>query len=240
MFTPDLCQALAPTGRLRAALNFANTIVVQKGGGDGQQSGVAVEIACELARCLGVELDLNGFDNPTDVVEAMTIGAADIGFVAREPSRADLLDFTQPYVQIESTYLVPIASDLQSPSDADRPGLRIAVMTGAAFDLHLTRTLTSAQLVRGGPDYLDALLNGQADVAAGIRQVLDGFAQRHSGLRVMPGHIAKIDQSICLAKGNPGSFYVDLFVGEMKASGFIAKALAASGQSATVPPPSLP
>jgi polar amino acid transport system substrate-binding protein len=228
LISPEIRHALAPTGRLRAAVNFANTIVVQRDRGDGQAGGVAVELARELARRLDFELDLTGFDNPAEVIDALGRGAADICFVAFEPARTEMLDFTEPYALIESTYLVPTDSAIRQPSDVDQPGVRIAVMKGAAFDLHLTRVLMAAELVRGGCDYLDVVACGEADVAAGIRQTLEAFADANPGLRVMPEHFATVGQAIATQKANPGAKYLRSFVNDMKVTGFVADALAAS------------
>ena len=54
---------LAPTGTLRAALNFGNPVLVQRDPVTGQARGVTPELAAELARRLGVPLTLVPFES---------------------------------------------------------------------------------------------------------------------------------------------------------------------------------
>jgi len=65
------------------------------------------------------------------------------------------------------------------------------------------------------------------------------FAETHPGMRVMPGRFMAIEQAMGTPKGRPkGHAYLRGFVEEMKASGFVAKALKDSGQAdASVAPP---
>jgi polar amino acid transport system substrate-binding protein len=233
----DIRAALAPTGRLRAGMNYSNTILTLRDRGDGQPGGVAADMARELGGRLGVDTDFIAYDSPGEVVDALSGGQADVCFLAIEPVRAERIDFTAPYVLIESTYMVRADSPLNHPQDVDRPGLRIGVMGRAAYDLYLSRTLKSAELVRGAGDYLDEFVAGRTDAAAGIRQLLDAYAAAHPGLRVMPESFAIVSQAMGAPKGNAGGAYLHAFVEEMKASGFVARALAKSGQQATVAPP---
>ena len=52
------------------------------------------------------------------------------------------------YAQVDFTYLVPAGSSIRSVADADRPGVRIAVVRNHAIDLALSRILKQAELVR--------------------------------------------------------------------------------------------
>jgi len=59
--TPALRSALTPTGKLRASINLGNPILAGRDA-DGNPYGVSVDLAGELARALGVELELAVFD----------------------------------------------------------------------------------------------------------------------------------------------------------------------------------
>src|SRR6185369_15058315 len=52
---PDVLKDLAPTGKLRAAINFGNSVLAQKGK-DGGPQGVTADLSRELAKRLGVEV----------------------------------------------------------------------------------------------------------------------------------------------------------------------------------------
>src|SRR3954463_15191757 len=141
-------KEIAPTGRLRAAINLGNAVLAQKDPATGEPSGVSVDLARELGRRLGLPVDLVVYDAAGKVVEAVKSGAWDVAFVAIDPERAAEISYTAPYVVIEGTYAVPADSPLRRIEDVDREGVRIAVGAKSAYDLYLTRTLKRARLVR--------------------------------------------------------------------------------------------
>jgi polar amino acid transport system substrate-binding protein len=126
-------------------------------------------------------------------------------------------------------------------ADVDRPGVRIAVGLGSAYDLYLTRTIKSATIVRaatgGGRAMTELFVNDKLEAAAGVRQPLVEYAKDHPEVRVMDGHFMEIQQAMGTPKGRvAGADYLRSFVEEMKASGFVADAIKRSNQSATVAP----
>ena len=98
----DVVHDLAPTGVLRASINLGNPVLAQ--GTPEQPSGVTVDLAREVAGRLGVPLELVCFDAARKSLEAMTDGRADLCFLAVDPSRAQEVAFTAPYVVIEGVY----------------------------------------------------------------------------------------------------------------------------------------
>ena len=62
---------LAPTGKLRAAINFGNPVLAQKDQASGEPRGVSVDLARELGRRLGVPVELVTFDAAGKVFEAL-------------------------------------------------------------------------------------------------------------------------------------------------------------------------
>src|SRR5271163_3907554 len=111
---PDAVASLAPSGRLRAAINFGNTVLAQKDPATGAPRGVSAELARELGRRLGVPLDFVTFDAAGKVFDALQAGAWDIAFLAIDPVRSAGIDFSAPYVVIEGAYAVPADSPLHS------------------------------------------------------------------------------------------------------------------------------
>lgn len=143
----DITDDLAPTGTLRASINLGNPVLAQ--GTPDDPGGVTVDIARELGTRLGVPVELVCFDAARDSFEAMASGRADICFLAVDPARAETVAFIPPYAVIEGVFAVPDDSPLTSAADVDRPGVRVGVKQGSAYDLFLTRTLTHAEVVRG-------------------------------------------------------------------------------------------
>ena len=225
---------------MQATINLGNSVLVQRGA-DGALGGVSVDLARALARRLGTEAELSPFDTAGHAFEALRSGACDVGFLAIDPARAEALDFTAPYVLIEGTFLVRDASPLRRVEDVDADGVRIAAGRNAAYDLHLSRTLKHARLVHAPSSQaaVELFLAGETDAVAGVRQPLAAVAARRQGFRVMEGRFLSIEQAVALPRGRAaGAAYLRRLVEEAKMSGFVAEALARSGQGdAAVAPP---
>ena len=237
--TTPAAKDLAPTGKLRVAINFGNPVLAQRGP-NGEPRGVSAALARELAKRLNVPIDFVTFEEAGKVAEAASQDKWDIAFLAIDPTRAATIDFTPPYVLIEGTYLAPANSPLQKVEDVDRDGIRVAVAENSAYDLYLTRNLKHAKLIRGSNTAAAVadFEQGKTDVLAGVRQPLVTYARTHPNTRVMDGRFMSIRQAMCSPKGrDTGARYLQVFIEEMKQSGFVANALADSGQSATVAPP---
>src|SRR5436190_20609495 len=95
----NVVTELAPTGKLRAAINFGNIVLAQKDPASGEPRGVSAELAREVAKRLGVPIEFIPFDAAGKVFDAL--GTWDIAFLAIDPVRAAGIDFTAPYVIIE-------------------------------------------------------------------------------------------------------------------------------------------
>lgn len=229
----DVLRDLAPTGRLRAAINFGNTVLAQRGP-NGEPRGVSVDLAAALAKRLGVPVDYVTFEAAGKAFEAIAGGAVDIGFVAIDPERAQQIDFTAPYVVIEGTYMVPADSPLKDVGDVDKPGVRIGVGLNSVYDLFLRREIKHATLVHaavgGASAGVPVFVEQKLEAAAGVRQALDAYAKDHPDVRVMTGSFQQIRQAMVTPKNKPaGLAYLKRFVEDMKASGFVADALRRSG-----------
>ena len=238
---PDALKDLAPTGKLRAAINFGNAVLAQKDEAGGPK-GITPDLAAELGRRLGVPVEFVPFEAAGKAFDAAKVGAVDIAFIAIEPARATELEFSAPYVMIEGTYMVPADSPLKEIADVDRPGVRIAVGLGSAYDLYLTRTIKNAAIVRastgGGRAMIELFLKDRLEVAAGVRQQLEVYAKDHPEMRIMAGRFQEIQQAMGTPRGRlAGAAYLRAFVEDVKASGFVAAAVGRAGQAATVAPP---
>ena len=232
--------ALAPSGTLRAAINFGNPILAARDAATGEARGVSVDLARELGRRLEVPVELVLYTAAGKVVEGVKTGAWDIGFFAIDPVRAADVDFTPAYVVIEGAYLVPGSSAIVRNEDVDRDGVRVVVGRGSAYDLYLTRELKKAKIVRAptSPAVTDLMLADRIEVAAGVKQQLEADAKRLPGLRLLDGRFMVINQAMGIPKGRTiGTAYVSEFVQQMKASGFVADALKRHGiEGAAVAP----
>jgi polar amino acid transport system substrate-binding protein len=218
---------LAPSGKLRAAINLGNPVLAGRSA-TGQLQGVSVDLARELARRLGVEAELMPFESAGKTVEAGKAGMWDIAFVALDPARAAEIAQSPPYVVIEGAYMVRENSPLKSNAEVDRPGNRVVVGRGSAYDLFLTRNLKQAKIERTptSGEVVGAFLKGNFEVAAGVKQQLEMDAKKTTGVRLLPGRFMVINQAMASQRGKEaGAKFVRDFIEDAKASGFVANAL---------------
>jgi polar amino acid transport system substrate-binding protein len=236
MRNADIVTDLAVRGVLRVALNLNNPVLVQ--GTAAAPSGVTVDIARELGARLGAGVTFSCFSGALDAFEAIIAGEADICFLAVEPARAAQIAFTAPYVLIEGVYAVPDQSPLRTVAEVDRPGVRIGVKKGSAYDLFLTRTLRHATLVRGAEGTAE-FIAGPLEAAAGVREPMTEFVAAHQGTRLIEERFMEIPQAMGTTKTRrPETIrFLHAFIEDLKASGFVADALRRSGQTAPVAPP---
>jgi polar amino acid transport system substrate-binding protein len=230
--TPTVRTDLASTGTLRAGINYANFILATRDRSSGEPRGVAIDLTRELARRLGVPVTLVDYDSVATMVDAAKTGAWDIAFLGIDPARAGDIAFTEAYLQIEATYLVPAGSRLRAVADVDDAGVRVAAPARANYELYLSRTLQRARLVRAptADAAFELLVTGEVEALAGLRQALLGLAPKLPGSRLLDGEFMAVQQAVGMPRGREaGLAYLREFVEEAKASGLVARAIERTG-----------
>ncbi len=222
----QLVSELAPTGVLRAAINMGNGLLVTGRTASGDPEGVAPDMAAEIARRLNVPVVYVKFDRPSKLADAAGTNAWDIGLIGAEPARAEKIAFTPAYCEIEATYLVPANSQFRTVTDVDRPGSRIAVRRGSAYDLWLERNIKHATLLRSeaadGP--FNQFVAERLEALAALRPQLLEDVKKLPGSKILPGNFTSVQQAIGTAKSNAaGAAYLRDFVAEAKRSGLVAR-----------------
>lgn len=215
------------SGKLRAGMGLVPTFAM-KDPSTGELRGMAIELGRTLAGRLGVELVPVTYPSPGNLPEALKTGAWDIGFLGVDPAREAVMDFSIPYVQVDSTFLVTPGSAYRSLNDLDKPGVRIATTRNGVEDLTLTRLIKVAEIVRvdSAGAGLAALKAGKVDAVAIPRPTALPFAEQLPGSHVSDGHYAIALHAIAVPKGQSGQLnYINEFVSSAKKSGFIKQAM---------------
>lgn len=220
-----------PEQALRCVINLGNPLLAQADGASAK--GVSVDMAHELARQLNKPCVLQVVNNAREAVAALEEEQADIGFLAVDPSRAELIAFTAPYLLIEGCYLVKQDSPITKLSQVDRADHSVVVGLGSAYDLFLSRHLQHASMVRAESSkaVVSTFLNGGHAVAAGVKHQLETDAALHPELRLLPEPFMVIQQAMALpkSKGSQAHQQLEAFLQELKTNGFIEQALQAHG-----------
>ncbi len=222
---------LAPMGMMRVGINFGNTLLVSEDA-SGAPGGIAVNLARELARRADLPIELVGYETAGKMADGAKAGDWDVAFLASDPARANEIDFTAPYLEVDTTYLVPAGSPLRTVADVDREGVRISVSEKSAYDLFLTRSLKRAHLVRApGPSAsVDLFFSDKLEALAGLKPLLVEVAGKNPGARVVDGRFTVVQQAVGTPKGREAAAkYLRDFVEDIKASGFVAKTIERNG-----------
>lgn len=235
--TAEARAALAPTGKLRVALQVGTPHNVLRDPALGETKGVAFELGKEMAKRLGVGFQAVVYPSVGALLEAGKTGAWDVAFVGYSPARAAEWDFTALHLEIEFGYLVPGGSAIAKMADVDKAGVRVAVQEKSGPDAFFTRTLKNVTMVRtpSNAAALDAVKDGKADVMASIKPVLFEMSGRLPGARVLDDRAGVDPHAMVLPKGRgAGSAYARQFVEDAKREGLVKAAIESSGMRGAI------
>ena len=219
---------LAPRGVLRAALNLGNPLLVKRFTPDADPVGLSVDLATELSDRLALPLKLVCFPGAGKVFEAAGSDVWDVAFLAIDRTRMQEMSFTSPYVTLEGSFAVRAGSAITRNEEVDRVGVRIVVGKGSAYDLHLSAVMKHAEIVRVPTSDLvvSTMVREGYEVAAGVRQPLAQQMLGFPGLHLLDGAFMTIQQAMAARKDcTLGLEFLQAFVEETKASGFVARGL---------------
>jgi polar amino acid transport system substrate-binding protein len=224
-----LASDIAPTGTLRAAYLGNNPAQAVRDPATGETRGASADLARELGQRINAPVTLIPSTVPQAVIDAVSKGDADIGFVAYAPSRTGTVAFSQTYMLVRQSFLVPENSPIHSVADIDQPGRRISGGKGDSITLFLARTLKQAKLIETDntpADTKQKFANGEIDAFGANRQRLTNMAAEMPGYRLLPDNIFDVPQTIIVPKDKPEVLAeINRFIDEMRGSGFLAASI---------------
>ena len=233
MASPDDIKELAPTGRLRAGVVAAPAASAFFAVRDGDAvRGVTVDLLRGFADKLALPLDLQVYDNSGQVTEAVAGGACDVAFMPHDSERAKKVDFGTAYFFIESTYLVPAGSAIQSIDEVNRAGLRFVAIANTTTGRSARRTAPQAELIElpSVEKMTGMARNGEGDAFALTHDSLAGLMPKLPGARILPGHFQQTGINVAVPKGRPAALRIaSALLADAKASGAVRRAFDAAG-----------
>jgi polar amino acid transport system substrate-binding protein len=233
MPSPAARAELIPRGTLRVAFPVASALYVVRDPATASLRGVSIEIGKELAARFGVPFEARPYATVRDLIHAIDEDEWDLATVVVEHEREAVLDFSAPYLEADSTYLVPTDSPIRNVPDADVPGVRIGVAERSAFDLFLTRTLKHARLVRypGVTAAFEGFKAKENDAVAAPRPVLASALATIPPARILDDRFDVARVGIAMKKGRSRATlaFVNDFVAELMTSGWLLQAIERSG-----------
>ena len=237
--TPELVQQLAPSGKLRVGVLMVSYFAVEDAAARGL-TGIVPELGAELARRLNVPAELVPMANPAKMLEAFPQGELDVTFVGITADRAELIEFGPVLLGLQTSYLVPASSRIQSIAEIDQPGLRILVPQRSAQEAHLKKTITKATMISVAVETpkpaVDQLKAGQADAFSHVVPMLVSAQTDMPDSRILPGSYYNVPIAIGVAKNRAPSAleYCRRFADAVKKSGFVQQAIERAGVKGVV------
>lgn len=231
MIPDQIAEAFAPTGTLRAALNHGNRILVTRRD-DGTPEGITVDLARALARDLGLSVRFVDYERAVDVSNSATSGDWDICFLAVDPKRAETIDFTEPYVRIEGSYMAGPDADHPDAQALIASGTPVGSVVGSAYSLTLMRQPGAEHVVMFDDIHqmLAALDKGAVSAVAGIGKVMAREAALRPGARVLTPPFMEIRQAMAMPRGrDTASTYLRQFLADLARSGGVGDILERHG-----------
>jgi polar amino acid transport system substrate-binding protein len=222
---------IAPGGVLRVGINFGNTVLTARDA-EGAPRGIAMDLARALAQRLALPMEVVSYESAGRMAEGAKAGAWDVAFLAADPDRSAEIIFTPPYLEIDTTYLVPAGSRLLNISDVDRQGIRISVSAKSAYDLFLTRNLKHAELVRAPTPIasVQMFFENKLEALAGLRPILMELAENDPNTRVLDGSFMLVRQAAGVPRGREtAAKRLAEFIEDVKQSGLVADFVAKNG-----------
>jgi polar amino acid transport system substrate-binding protein len=224
-------DALAPSGTLRVAL-LPLPHMAGRDQATGQFTGVIVDLGQELAKRLAVPVEFKAASSNLAAVEQVRSGQADATFLVGLPPLAAQIDFGPSYIAYETSFLVRGDSPIRRLDDFNGAGQRIIVPEKSAIAARLDKTLKNVKLI-GVPIAIgsaqrvaDMLNNGEADAYSNLTHLLSLAQASLPGWRILPGSYMLTTFSVGFPKKAPAAAeYIGTFIDEMKANGFIQKAI---------------
>ena len=233
MTSPGDLRQLAPTAKLRGGVVVAPAGSAFFAIRDGKDvRGVTVSLLRAFAETLKLPLDLQVYDNSGQITDAVTKGDCDIAFMPHDASRAEKVDFGPAYFIIESTYLVPAGSKIQTIDEVNRAGVRIVAISNTTTGRSARRTAPNAtvQEVPSVDLMTDMAAKGEGDAFALTHDSLAGLMPKLPGARILPGHFQQTGIAVAVPKGRAAALKVaTALLDDAKTSGVVRRAFDANG-----------
>ena len=223
-----ISKQLAPTGILRVGINMSNFLLISGVNSSGLPKGVSPDLGGRIAKELNIPHKLVQYKRPGELADAVNKNQWDIGNIAFEPKRAETIDFTNSYVNIDANFLVRKIDNFKSNEDVSKAKVKIAVAERSAYDLWLSENFKDIELIRASSIQNSHILfnEGKVNVLAGLKPKLIEELSKNDQLEIIEDPFTFIKQSVGVKKGNPQVIkFLNNFISKLINDGFIEQLL---------------
>jgi len=218
-------------GTLRVGAGVYPPFMIRKP--DGSYDGVDVELLGQMAKDLGVKLELIDTGWDTIVAGIVTKKWDVVSGICATAKRAEVIDFSDPYLKVGGVLgVLPSNTKIQKLEDANASGVLIADIAGSWNEEISKAAFPNAQHKAFSQitqtDLVQELLAGRADAAVFDAPVTSSDIEAHFGvgkIKFLPSTTQVIDILPCplsygIFKGDKAfQDYINAFFAKKKASG---------------------
>ena len=226
--TESISNIIAPKNVLRIGINMSNFLLVNKDSTFSKPEGLSPEIGKLLARELGINYEFVTFKNPGLLADAIDYDKWDVGNFAYEKKRAEIIDFSNPYVNIDANFLLRKNSEINQNNDVDNKNNKIAVVNRSAYDLWLSDNYKNAKIIRAKTiiETHNLFYNQDVNILAGLKPKLLEELKNNNEFKLIDEPFTFIKQSIGIKKGKPKAIdFINNFVSKKIKDGTIKSLL---------------
>jgi polar amino acid transport system substrate-binding protein len=198
----------------------------------GSYTGVTVDLGNALAQELGVPVEIHPFMNSGACTTALENNVIDVTFLPVDDERRGRVAFGPVYYNIQSTYLVTAASNIQTLADVDREEVRVVGIANTTTIRSAARTLKSTvpKAVESIAEAIDLLNRGQADALALSREAFATLLTIAPGAYVLDGGFQSTGIAVAVQRGRTVALsYVSDFIEKAKRTGLVRRVLDSAG-----------
>ena len=226
--TESISNIIAPKNVLRIGINMSNFLLVNKDSTFSKPEGLSPEIGKLLARELGINYEFVTFKNPGLLADAIDSDKWDVGNFAYEKKRAKIIDFSNPYVNIDANFLLRKNSEINQNHDVDNKNNKIAVVNRSAYDLWLSDNYKKAKIIRAKTiiETHNLFYNQDVNILAGLKPKLLEELKNNNEFKLIDEPFTFIKQSIGIKKGKTKAIdFINNFVSKKIKDGTIKSLL---------------
>ena len=224
----SISNIIAPKNVLRIGINMSNFLLVNKDSTFSKPEGLSPEIGKLLAKELGINYEFVTFKNPGLLADAIDYDKWDVGNFAFEKKRAEIIDFSNPYVNIDANFLLRKNSEINQNNDVDNKNNKIAVVNRSAYDLWLSDNYKKAKIIRAKTiiETHNLFYNQDVNILAGLKPKLLEELKNNNEFKLIDEPFTFIKQSIGIKKGKPKAIdFINNFVSKKIKDGTIKSLL---------------
>ena len=145
-----------------------------------------------------------------------------------------MVDFSADVILIDFVFVAAPGREFADAGQVDRTGIKIGVGRNNSGDVFLTRTLKSAELVRGPGDTasgIELLRTSGADLYAALATNALEIVAGLPGARIIPGAFETVTFAVALPKGRSSAAQSRLMqiVNDAKGTGMVKETIEKSG-----------